>query len=43
MFKVINLQVKALDKFIIDPLSCILQEQQLLYIDGVAWIGMKIK
>jgi hypothetical protein len=38
MFKLDNLQVKACDEFIIDPLSCILQEQKLSNIGGAARI-----
>jgi hypothetical protein len=37
-FKLDNLQVKACDEFIIDLLSCILQEQKLSNIGGVARI-----
>ncbi len=38
MFKLDNLQVKTCDEFIIDPLSCILQEQKLSNIGGAARI-----
>jgi hypothetical protein len=38
MFKLDHLQVKACDEFIIDPLSCILQEQKLSNIGGPARI-----
>jgi hypothetical protein len=35
IFKLNKLKIKAFNEFIIDPLSCILQEQRLLYIGGV--------
>jgi hypothetical protein len=38
MFKLDNLQVKACDEFIIDLLSCILQEKTLSNIGGAARI-----
>jgi hypothetical protein len=38
-FKLNNLQLKAFDNFIVDPLSTILQEQKQLYICNVSRIG----